>query len=130
MAHSLYRVKVSTEVMVLAESESEVREVALKNAAEEVAQLGTTEITEVAAQQDVPSSWSDVIPYPSPRLANNPKTCRQLSESLPLKRVEEQKPHPIVEEPQPIKPPQNIPDPPSNNGPIPGRLPVLRWDAL
>ena len=132
MSKKLYKVMVSTEIMVLAEDESLVRQIALKNAAEEVSQLGTTEITEVEVQADIPKSWKDVVPYPSDRLANNPQTCSQLSKLMPAKRPSSQKPVPVVEtpKPQPAPLPQNIPEPPNHDGPIPGRLPILRWEGL
>ena len=130
MGNKLYKVKVSTELVVFAEDESLVRQIALRNAGEEVSQLGTTEITEVEAQTDIPSSWQDVVPYPSDTLINNPQTCKQLSRAMPMRRPKEDKPEPIVEQPKPQPIPDNIPEPPKNDGPIPGRLPVLRWDAL
>jgi len=59
----LYRVKVETDLMVVADNESSAVEIAKKNASSEIPVYGKGTAFAVRGISDVPEDWKSIIPY-------------------------------------------------------------------
>jgi len=61
--NKLYKVKVETELMVMAENENSALEVAKTNAPNEISVYGKGYATHIKHPSEVPDDWKSIIPY-------------------------------------------------------------------
>lgn len=61
--NKLYKVKVETDIMVLADSESSAIEVAKKNSPSEIGVYGRGIAYVIKSLSDIPEDWKSIIPY-------------------------------------------------------------------
>jgi len=73
----LYKVKVETEIMVVADTDNVAAEVAKTNAAEEVLNYGKCTVVQVTRNSEIPNDWKNVIPY-APKNMTETKKCIEL----------------------------------------------------
>lgn len=59
----LFKVKVETEIMVMAESSKEAIQTALKNASGEIGIYGKGDATPINSIIEIPEDWKGTIPY-------------------------------------------------------------------
>jgi len=72
----LYNVKISTELMVVANSDVIAIEIAKKNAPNEIATYGNGHATVVRNESDIPEDWKNIIPYSKD--SKETKKCSEL----------------------------------------------------
>ena len=82
----LYKVKVETELMVVAGSPKDAVDIAKKNAPNEIIAYGKGIATAITNVNDIPNDWKDVIPY-APEGTQETKKCSELVPVSPLHRV-------------------------------------------
>ena len=77
MSRNLYKVRVETELMVMANSAKEAVEIAKKNAPNEIVSYGKGNATIVSRTNDIPEDWKGVIPYTNEGVSES-KKCFEL----------------------------------------------------
>jgi len=78
MSRHLYKVKVETDIMVMALDKREAEEIAKKNAPNEVGEYGQFSSSIVKAISDVPYDWRDIIPYGPDSVTQETRKCKDL----------------------------------------------------
>lgn len=78
MERRLYRVKVETELMVMAINKREAEEVAKKNVVNEISIYGEYSSNIVKSISDIPQNWKDVIPYSSETIIQEKRKCADI----------------------------------------------------
>ncbi len=73
----LYKVKVETEIMVVADNEASAILVAKTNSADEVVNYGKCKATQVKQTNEIPDDWKSIIPY-APQGMMETKKCFEL----------------------------------------------------
>ena len=73
----LYKVKVETELMVIAKTPKDAIEIAKKNAPNEIINYGKGIATAITNISDIPNDWKEVIPY-ALEGAQETKKCSEL----------------------------------------------------
>lgn len=74
---NLYRVRVETEIMVVADTNKAAIEVAKANAADEITNYGKYTAIQVKKADEIPDDWRTVIPY-APQGMPESKKCSEL----------------------------------------------------
>jgi len=117
MADELYKVNISTDVMIYAKDTKEAVLLAKQKASDEV---GAATYTPIQAQyvDQIPIDWLDYIPYCPPRIQQIGNKCKDMvvnrSQPEPQQPLHspEHKPEPQLEpRPQPVKPEPQLPIP-------------------
>ena len=75
MQRKLYKVTVSTDLMVVALNKREAEELAKKNAVNEIGNYGQSSSSIVKHLSDIPKDWKDVIPYAPETIAQETRKC-------------------------------------------------------
>jgi hypothetical protein len=78
MQRKLYKVKVSTDLMVMAQNKREAEEVAKKNAVNEIQVYGDATVSVVKHLSDIPQNWKSVIPYTPEMVAQETRSCMNI----------------------------------------------------
>ena len=78
----LYKVKVETEIMVVADNEKSAIEVAKTNAPNEVSTYGKCTLSETKRASEIPDDWRSVIPYAPHGVIETKKCYEFISASL------------------------------------------------
>lgn len=123
---NLYKVKLKTELMVVANSSSEAIEIAKKNAPGEIATYGIGVASVVKRLNEIPDDWKSVIPYASEGTQET-KRCYELIDSGEKSGLDEEEIKHIVEIQETKKGNIEVDDsikPETRSDPIP---PKLEW---
>ena len=80
MSKKLYRVQIETEIMVIANSNSEAIEIAKKNAPAEIPVYGKGSAFPVRDISEVPEDWKSVIPYSNE--SNETRKCFEIASTM------------------------------------------------
>lgn len=81
----LYRVKIETDIMVVADSETSAFEIAKKNAPSEVSLYGKGSAQVVRRLSEIPEDWKNIIPYSGDGLTVK-KCIDYLSEAINVEK--------------------------------------------
>jgi hypothetical protein len=78
MQRKLYKVKVETELMVMALNKREAEEIAKKNAVNEVSVYGQCNSSIIKHSSDIPKDWKDIIPYGTETATQETRKCIEI----------------------------------------------------
>jgi len=76
----LYKVKVTIDLMVAAENETEANQVAKSNVEKEIEQYGEPKSAEVDSFDKLPTEWKELMPYST--IPQEERTCAKLLEEV------------------------------------------------
>lgn len=88
MTEKLYKVKIETDLMVVAQNENDAINIAKKNAPNEVAAYGRGSAKVANGISDIPDDWKSVIPYSAEGRMETRKCFEMVSEALVSERKE------------------------------------------
>lgn len=88
MTDKLYKVKVETELMVMAKDEKTATDIAKKNAPNEISIYGKGSAQIVKSISDIPEDWKSVIPYTEEGMQETRKCYQIIPSSLPRDKKE------------------------------------------
>jgi len=122
MADKLYKINISTDIMVYASGTKEAVELAKTKASDEIG-AGSFEPIHAQYVDQIPSDWLNYIPYCPARMKQIANKCQELVVHRPISqqpvKVEPEKTEPEKTEPEktePVHVPQPLPLP--NNPPL------------
>ena len=86
----LYKVKVETEMVVIANNDKEAIDIAKKNAPNEIAIYGKGIASQVKSISDIPEDWKSVIPYAFEGIQETRKCFEIVSVSSNIKKEQKE----------------------------------------
>ena len=89
MENKLYKVTVSTEIMVMAKDKIEATSIAMFNVDNEIRESGEVFVDLIKNNLEVPDSWKECYPFCSTDVRQDERTCGQIAAELPKEAIKE-----------------------------------------